>query len=216
MLNQKITLAISTSAGQFAVILGDEDKNILYNSTKTSQSQELDDLLKAGLEKIGRVAQDISEIIIDVGPGGTSRVRTGIAFANALAYSLNIAVCPVKSSQIACLDIFLEYSMPSIFSVKSIKDNAYIAFHDRNNISDIRFGKINEIVPEFVKDIKEFVVIGAHRDEIINLESLKNYVIHDSGKLFGNAEILIKNIELFNKEKLIFPNFAQAVTEECL
>lgn len=217
MSNQKLTLAISTSAGQFAVIIGNEDNNILFNSTKISESQELDDLLKIGLYNIGAKVNNISEIIVDIGPGGTSRVRTGIAFANALGYSLNIPVCPVKSSFIACRDIASQYNLPVVFSVKSIKNNAYVAYHNNNNFfSNIKFGKINEIVPEFVKNINEFVVCGAHRNEIKNLDSLKNYTIIDSDKLFGNAEILIKKKDLFNKERLLFPSFAQAVTEESL
>ncbi|MDR2836210.1 MAG: hypothetical protein LBV69_08510 [Bacteroidales bacterium] len=211
-----IKLAISTSAGQFALFLGENNK-ILFDSSSIEEIQELDYLLLQGLKIINKKIEDISEIIIDIGPGGTSRVRTGIAFANSLAYSLNISVCSVTSMKLACLDAALKYKVPVIFSVKSIKNNAYIGFYNNTNLfNNIEYGKIIEIIPKWIENIEEFVVVGAHREEIINLDICKNKNVIDSKMMFGNAKILIEKSNFFTETHLKFPEFALPVTEETL
>jgi tRNA A37 threonylcarbamoyladenosine modification protein TsaB len=206
-----ITLGISTAAGQFVLLLGNNN-TVIFNSTEFVDTQELDFLLSEGLKKCGKTVSDICEIIVDIGPGGTSSVRTGVAFANALSYSLDIPVCPVTSNELACFDIFLQYKIPVIFTVKSIKNNAYIGFYNGTNLS-LQYGKIEEIVPKLVENISEFVVVGAHRELIINLLGLKSKRIVNSEKIFGNAELFIRQRELFSNSGLKFPRFAEAVTE---
>lgn len=206
-----IILAISTSAGQFALLLG-KNKKILFNSNEITETQELDFLLSEGLKKCNCQLNEISEILIDVGPGGTSRVRTGIAFANSLSYSLDIPIIPVSSMELAGIDCFRTFNMPVVFTVKSIKNNAYISVFDGNKLN-VKFGKIDEILPEMLNNIIEFTVIGNHSEQIYNMESLKDKKIINSGKIFGNAEILIENFDLFYYRKLKFPKFAEAITE---
>ena len=210
-----LTVGISTSSGQFALIIGENNK-VLFDSTEHSDNdRELDDSLSAGLEYCKRDVKEISNIIVDIGPGGTSRVRTGIAFANALAYSLNIAVSPVSSMELAGFDAWKKYNLPVINSVRSIKGNAYIGLYNEKLIS-IQYGFINEIVPEMVKDIDKFVVVGFHRDAITNSPSLKNKIIVDSLMPFGNAKYLIENSDIFTREALKFPVYAQPITEKTL
>ena len=210
-----LTVGISTSSGQFALIIGENNK-ILFDSTEYSDNEkELDESLSAGLEYCKRDVSEIADIIVDIGPGGTSRVRTGIAFANALAYSLKISVCPVSSMELAGFDVWSKYNLPVINSVRSIKGNAYIGLFN-NKLVAIKYGNINDIVPEMVKDIDKFVVVGFHREAIINLPSLKNKTVIDSLMPFGNAKYFIENSELFTRTAHEFPVYAQPITEKTL
>jgi len=210
-----LTVGISTSSGQFALVIGENNK-ILFNSSEYSvQEKELDNIFSSGMEYCKRDTKEITNIIVDVGPGGTSRVRTGIAFANALAYSLGISVCPVSSMELAGIDVESKYNLPVINSVRSIKGNAYVGLYNHDLIS-IQYGDISDIVPLMVKDIDKFVVIGFHRETIINLSSLKNKMIIDSLMSFGDAKILIENSDLFVEKKCSFPVYAQPITEQTL
>ena len=209
-----LTVGISTSSGQFALVTGENNK-ILFDSSEHFINGELDDFLSAGLEHCKRNVNEITNIIVDVGPGGTSRVRTGIAFANALAYSLGVSVCPVSSMELAGIDAWNRYNLPVINSVKSIKGNAYAGLYNQNLVS-VKYGDINEIVPLMVNDIDKFVVVGFHREAIINLPSLKNKIIIDSLMSFGDAKILIEKSDLFIKNKSDFPVYAQPITEKTL
>jgi len=210
-----LTIGISTSSGQFALVIG-ENNTILFNSSDySSQINELDDFLSLGLAHCKREVNEIAHIIVDTGPGGTSRVRTGIAFANALAYSLHLPVCPVSSMELAGIEAWMKYNLPVINSVKSIKGNAYTGLYNQG-ITFIKYGYIHEIVPLMVNEIDKFAVAGSHREIIMNLPSLKNKTIVDSQMSYGNARYLIEKSDLFIREKYDFPVYAQPITEKTL
>lgn len=211
-----LTLGISTSAGQFALILG-ENSQVVFDSGNCTPSNELGDMLTFGLTQCNRCIAELSRIIVDTGPGGTSRVRTGIAFANSLAYSLNVPVSPVSSMALAGIDAYRRYTLPVIHSVKSIKGNAYIGLYngqdDVNNIQII-YGQVEEIVTPMVAGFQAFVVAGAHREYIAQLPALTGKTIVDSHQSFGNAKILIEESNLFTDKQLNFPELAMPVTEQ--
>lgn len=210
-----LTLGISTSSGQFALVLGEKGK-IVYNSEAFVVQNELDDMLLDALASCGKEVKDIESIIVDIGPGGTSRVRTGVAFANSLSYSLNIPVYPVSSMELAGVEAWENYRLPVIATVRSIKGNAYVGFYNEKLVS-IEFGQIEEIVPKLIDNVDEFVVVGFHREAIINLPVLKEKHIIDSNLLFGNVRLFVEKEEVFKRDKgLLFPYFAQPVTENTL
>jgi tRNA threonylcarbamoyladenosine biosynthesis protein TsaB len=213
-----LILGISTSSGQFALLLG-ENNQVIYDSTEFEKdsNKELYYLLRDALTDCNKKVNDISHIIVDTGPGGTSRVRTGIAFANSLAYSLNIPVSPVSTMELAGIDAHNRYGFPVINSVKSIKGNAYIGFYRGGNEEvQIKYGLIEEIIPELVGSIGKFVVVGAHRELIMKLPALEGKTIIDSGMQYGNARIFIENSHLFTGRGLLFPQFVMPVTEQTI
>ena len=211
-----LTLAISTSSGQFALVLG-ENNTVLFDSSEyLEHEKELDDTFTEGLKYCRRTVHEISRIIVDIGPGGTSRVRTGIAFVNGLAFSLGLPVCTVSSMELAGIDAGSRFDgLPVINSIKSIKGNAYIGLYNQKLIS-INYGTVRDIVPQLVKDMDKFVAVGFHREAVISLPALKNKVIIDSHMAFGNARIMIEKSGLFIRNQHDFPLFAQPVTEKTL
>ncbi|MDR1097352.1 MAG: hypothetical protein LBL57_04390 [Tannerella sp.] len=210
-----LTLGISTSSGQFAVVLG-EDNQLLFDSVDGNSHSELYGMLSCGLDLCKRKIADIEHIIVDTGPGGTSRVRTGISFANSLSYSLDIPVCPVSSMELAGIDAYEKYKLPVISTVRSIKGNAYIGFFDTDKVVGIEYGKIEDLLPETVKDLSRFSVVGFHREQIINMPCMKDKTVVDSHLFFGNARIFVEKSELFLNRGVKFPVFAQPITEETL
>jgi tRNA threonylcarbamoyl adenosine modification protein YeaZ len=213
-----LILGISTSSGQFALLLG-ENNQIIYDSNESEKgdNKELYYLLQNALNACKKKINDINHIIVDIGPGGTSRVRTGIAFANSLAYSLNIPVSPVSTMELAGIDAYNKYGLPVVNSVKSIKGNAYIGFYEgKNEKVKIEYGRIEEIVSELVDKIDKFVVVGTHREQIMELPTLSGKIIVDSQMQYGNARIFIEKSDLFIGRGLIFPQFVTPVTEQTI
>ena len=47
-------------------------------------------VLETGLGRIGAQLRDITEIYVDIGPGGLGVTRTGVAFANALGFAIGV------------------------------------------------------------------------------------------------------------------------------
>jgi tRNA A37 threonylcarbamoyladenosine modification protein TsaB len=213
-----LIVGISTSSGQFALLLG-ENNQVIYDSSeyKKDDNRELYSLLQDALNNCNKKISDIHHIIVDSGPGGTSRVRTGVAFANSLAYSLNIPVSPVSSMELAGIDTYNQYGLPVVNSVKSIKGNAYIGFYQQGTEDvKIEYGRIEEIVPALTGRIDRFVVVGVHREQIISLPALAGKIIIDSEMQYGNARIFIEKSDLFTGRGLRFPQFATPITEQTM
>ena len=208
-----ITLGISTSLSQFTLIFG-KDNKVIFNSEwiELKDKKEISLLFNEGLKYTNKSISDIKNILVDIGPGGTSSVRTGVAFANSLAYSLKIPVVPVSSLEIAGINIWEDKKIPVINTVKSIKNNAFIGFFQGYNKFSIKYGLIDDILPSLIRDIDKFAIVGYHR-EIIK-EITKNKEIVDTGLLFGNAEILIKKQEMFLERALIYPKISFPITEQ--
>ncbi len=208
-----LTLGISTSCPQFEVIIG-ENTTILSSSAYTIAINDKKDialLVAEGLEKMGLTAQDITNLIVDIGPGGTSLVRTGVAFANGLSYSLGIPICPVSSVELIGFEAWEAYKLPVICTVKSIKEYAYVALYD-GKLVKIKYGILDIVVADMVAEIEEFVVAGVHRPQLLAAFSHKK--VHDSGLQFGKAKYLIEQSALFADRFVSFPAFVQPITEQ--
>lgn len=208
-----ITLAISTSSGQFALAFGKNDK-IIFNSESLNltDNKDIGLLFKEGLKNTGKSIDDIEKIIVDKGPGGTSGVRTGVAFVNSLSYSLGIPVYPVSSLELAGITVWEKHKIPVISTVKSIKNNAFIGCFERYNKFSIFYGKISEILPELTLKFNKIAVVGYHRDLIQEL--LQSKTVYDTGLKYGNIELLIKKQTLFLDRVLTFPHITIPITEQ--
>lgn len=89
-------LFLQTSSGQPSLVLWE---NRVVFEANYGQMQRLDygtELGKA-LESAGRSLTDISEIIVDIGPGRLGSTRTAVAFANGLGYARALPIIPLNS-----------------------------------------------------------------------------------------------------------------------
>jgi len=87
-------LFIQTSSGEYDVAVA-SDTEVLATSrglVPTTRSRDVAEHLRHSLEAADCDICDIGSIAADVGPGGLAATRSGVAFANGLAYSLS---CPV-------------------------------------------------------------------------------------------------------------------------
>ncbi|MBL1436574.1 MAG: hypothetical protein COB08_010295 [Rhodobacteraceae bacterium] len=89
-------LFLQTSSGQPSLVLW--ENRVLYEVTY-DKMQRLDygTELQAALKAAGRALPDITEVIVDIGPGRLGSTRTAVAFANGLAYARKISICPLNS-----------------------------------------------------------------------------------------------------------------------
>lgn len=206
-----LTLGISTSSPKFSLVLG-KGTEILYNSDQyeIAEPKEIGLFLEKALEAVGEPISSIKNIIVDNGPGGTSRVRTGVAFANSIAYSLGVPVNTVSSLVVAGMDFWETKQQPVICTVKSLNNNAFIGIYTDKEYKKF-YGKIKEILPRELEGIDQFTVVGFHRDMIKELFPLKD--IWDAEKFAGNVETLITKQAYFTRQPLHFPVIANPITE---
>ncbi|MDZ7876688.1 MAG: hypothetical protein U5L45_03415 [Saprospiraceae bacterium] len=208
-----LILAISTSSTLFEVMIGD-NSTVLFNDAyvlSITDKKDISVLVAESLAKMNLTPQDIKSIIVDVGPGGTSLVRTGVAFGNGLAYSLGIPICPVLSVELVGIEVWEKYVLPVVITVKSVKDSAYVALYD-GKLKTVQYGIMTEVVGNLIANCQEFVVAGAHRAQIIT--AFPDKKIHDSGVLNGSPKYLIEKHDSFKEKYVTFPQFAHPITEQ--
>jgi tRNA threonylcarbamoyladenosine biosynthesis protein TsaB len=173
-----LVLVLETSSHPFNVVFG-SGKNILFDSSDEVDFKECSDisfLVKHGLSAINKCVNDIRTIAVDIGPGGLSSVRSGVAFANGLAFGLGIPVCSFFSFELLGFEAWKKHQMPVLCTAKANEGNAYAGLYDRGRITTMRFGLLEKIVEEVTSDLCEFSVAGAHINIIYDL--LHNGGVH--------------------------------------
>jgi tRNA A37 threonylcarbamoyladenosine modification protein TsaB len=213
-----LTLGISTSSGRFALVIGEQGR-VLFDSSAVAFpiETELTTRLATGLREAGRETREIGNVIIDTGPGGTSRVRTGIAFGNALAYALDVTTCSVTSMELAGLDAWAKHRLPVIHVVKSIKGTTYIGLADGERLHAMEYGRIDEIMPRLVRGVTgALVVMGTRREEVLRWGEQAGVPLVDSGQEYGETRFLVEREALFTARAVRFPAYARPVTEQTL
>lgn len=206
-----LTLGISTSSNQFILALG-EDNRLIFNSGDYESDKDIGALMLLALEKTQRSAGEIQRIVADIGPGGTSRVRTGVSFANGLAFSLSIGVCPVSLFELTGKLLWERHQLPVVSTINSLKGNAYIGFFDEGAMQPTRFGFIDQILPDMAAHLDAFVVAGPHSAAIQALFPDKKIV--SDNDLAGIAQIIMAHSDEWADRELKFPHIALPITEK--
>lgn len=100
-----ISLALSTSFGKFSCAVYADGEKVASKPGQSLYGADVAATINGLLAGAGRTLADIDRFLLDVGPGGTSSVRTGVAFVNALSYGLDVPVYAVTSAEIICREV---------------------------------------------------------------------------------------------------------------
>jgi tRNA threonylcarbamoyl adenosine modification protein YeaZ len=177
-----------------------EDKEILFDSADEPELKDTKDLaswVELGLWRMKCEAQEIQAIAVNIGPGGLSFVRTGVAFANGLAFSLGIPVCPVSSFELMGFEAAKTFQMPILCTMKASGGNAYAGLYDRGSVIATKFGVMAEVFAAITKDLTEFAVTGTYRNEVQQL--LPQFKIHDSKIQICQAKTFLELESVFDR-----------------
>ncbi|SEK58090.1 hypothetical protein [Pacificibacter marinus] len=88
----KLTFLLQTSNGVPVMGLAKND-TVIFDSASDATllgSRDYRSVLQTGLRSIGAELNELTEIFVDIGPGGLGITRTGVAFANGLGFALDI------------------------------------------------------------------------------------------------------------------------------
>ena len=156
-----LRLFIETSNLDFQVALHD-GSSFLYRSdqVEAGQPRDLSNLLEEGLNQSGKTVSDISEIIVDIGPGGLTSTRSGIAFANGLAFALNINIVAANGLELMRLQAG---SMPDDYVIaarRSNDGNYFMGFFHDDNCQRLALGKPEKLIEELDWQDQQLTWIG--------------------------------------------------------
>ncbi len=175
----RLTLAIETSSARYAIALGASD-GVVFDSVRDlpeDMSRDLSDMLARGVAAAGARVSDIEAIAVDIGPGSLGSLRDGVSFANGLAYALACPVFAFTSFELighaACR------GAPVLCTRRANEGLAYAGVFEDGAVARMRFGRLDEIVPQVAGDSGRFVAAGSFRAETATL--LPTLEVEDSG-----------------------------------
>lgn len=142
-------LIIETSNLDFQTGIHDH-AGFLYRSDDTASVKPigLQAQLQAGLTAAEVLVEDIREIIVDVGPGGLTSTRSGIAFANGLAFALSIPIVEVNSLELMVLECGLPSTSRTISARRANDGNFFMGFFQGNTCQRLAFGQPLKLIGE--------------------------------------------------------------------
>lgn len=211
-----LLLGVETSYSPYGIIIGKGQK-VLFDSTTVEEFEESRDvamMTQVGLEKVGATLQDISKIIVNVGPGGTSSVRTGVAFANSLAYSLKIPICSVNFFELICEAVWNTHQVPVVCTMKSTKNNLYAGLYEDGKLAATKYGFFEETLEKMIGDRPTFAVVGFHREKIVEHFSNKNKTVIDTELKLATSRFLIERSDEFVNRAISYPEIATPITDQ--
>jgi len=209
-----LILCIETSVTPYGVGLVSEGE-VVFNSLTAAvvnQDKDVATIVHAAFQAAGQKPGALTKIAINRGPGGTSSIRTGVAFANSLAYSLRIPVVGFNTFELLGIAGWQQFHCPVISTVKSIKGNAYVGLFAAGEIAATQYGPLAAVVQEMTANLPEFAVAGAHREAIQNM--FPGRTVHDTGQKFGLATAMLDLPDLLATRGLLYPAFIRPITEE--
>ncbi len=212
--NNALILGVESTALPYGIVLIQAGEYI-FNSLAFEELRVLKDvpaLVEFALSHTGRKAKEITNIVVSQGPGGTSSVRSGVSFANSLAYSLKIPVAAVNAFELMGVAAECRFSCPVLITVKSIRGTAYGGWYAEGKLEQTIYGPFEEVAKSLVDTHTEFAVAGAHREKVIELFPQRS--IHDTGQKFGLASDLAHFLPEVENRGLVFPKYVLPLTEQ--
>lgn len=162
-----LRLIIETSNLKFLIGLHAED-GFVYRSDAAQSSAEqgaasdLLSLLNSALETAGRQANDIGEIVVDTGPGGLTSTRSGIAFANGLAFALNVPIVGLNSLELMELQSSHHGGERVVVARRSNEGKFFMGFFETGTCTKIVLGDPLEELHNMGWTEQPMVWIGPH------------------------------------------------------
>lgn len=165
-----LLLAIEISSNDYHVVIGKDNKPV-FNSLDNyplPPSPDLKELISFGLKSINSTINDISAVALNVGPGALSYVRTGVAFVNALAFSLNIPIYPFNYFEIIAHEVRTQTKTPIVCTIPAPDDYVYAALIRENCKNVLKFDLFDPTVQAMTVGLSEVAIAGKMRQRLLD------------------------------------------------
>ncbi|MCF6271656.1 MAG: hypothetical protein L3J37_00485 [Rhodobacteraceae bacterium] len=162
-------LFLQTSSGKPSIVLW--DGSLLFERN-FAQVQRLDygQELAAALTEIGANMEDITQIIVDIGPGRLGATRSAVAFANGLGFARKVPV--VGLGAFVILGVYCEkaHARPCLVLRKAARRQFHWGLVRGGKLVETGFAPEGEIIPRSFQG--PVVVAGDATPEAVSLPSL--------------------------------------------
>ncbi len=151
------SVLLDSSNTSLTVVLAKDDillESISYEAWQTQSEHMIPELDKL-LNKYGVQRNQISDVVVAIGPGSYTGVRIAITIAKTIA-----AVLPVKVYAISSLRCQKDSKNPSICVINARSGRSYFGVYEDDKVLVEDMILTNDKVQEYIKEHPDFVVCG--------------------------------------------------------
>lgn len=159
-----LIIGIETSCSKYGLAIG-RDGELAFSSEQVSgpPSRDLAMVLNCGLREANATLRETAGIAVNIGPGGLSAVRAGVAFANALAFALQKPILPLNYFSVVGVQASRTTDLPVISALPAPGGRAYVGLFVNGSVRMARAGDPKLILPIIAGDLDEAAVAGRLR-----------------------------------------------------
>lgn len=185
----KLVLALEASAPAYAVAVGAaEQPQAHLTSSRTDPGYAgWGDLVARTMAAAGATFPDVGLLALDVGPGGLTSIRSAVAYANGLAFSLGVPILPVSSLELMAIAAQPDHPGPFLCLKRGQGGTVYAGLFRDGELTGMRHGEPDDVIPALVGALSQVCVAGAPRDEVAPL--LPGVTVLDAG--IAEADVLV-------------------------
>jgi tRNA threonylcarbamoyladenosine biosynthesis protein TsaB len=163
-----LLLSIDASSRTYAVAAGAGDRPDVVRTARRGEPgfEGVGGLASAAVAALGARFRDVEAIAVDTGPGGLSSIRSAVAYANGLAFSLGVPVFPVTSLELMAIAAEAATGAKAtaadpVLSLKRAQGgNVYAGLFAEGGMTVMRHGQPGEILPELTGGLAAFRLAG--------------------------------------------------------
>jgi tRNA threonylcarbamoyladenosine biosynthesis protein TsaB len=186
-----LVLVLDTSSRTFAVAVGSGDQPAAVGRSAWRDDPAyagLGDLTARALAETGQAFGDIAAIGVDVGPGGLGSIRSAVAYANGLAFSLGVQIFPVSSLELMAIAAQRAHRDPVLSLKRGQGGNLYAALFVNGEHTELRYGLPATVIPGLAGGLDRVCLAGAATDEAAAL--LPGVTVVDTGIVDADITVL--------------------------
>jgi tRNA threonylcarbamoyladenosine biosynthesis protein TsaB len=203
-----ILLAIETSTPNYSVAVSTAETTIVRTATRTDPDYDgIAGLVAMTLSAAAIPAAALEGVVVDRGPGNLISVRSGLAFANGLAYAAKLPIYaanslealaqeailtanssfPINTTPINTTPINATPILATRAARKLTSDLVYAGVFGCEGTRKMTLGRIGDIAKEICDSYSELYVAGTHRD----IGELAGMAVTDTGVERPTAKALL-------------------------
>jgi tRNA threonylcarbamoyl adenosine modification protein YeaZ len=180
-----LSLSIETSTATFAAALAADGEIVAVRALEgvPPARRDLPALVAGLLAETNHAFADLTRIAVDVGPGNLTAVRTGVAYADGLAFALGIGIATADSLELMAAQAG-GGATPVLCLRNAGAGRAYAGLFGPGE-PHYRHGPLAEVVPVTGPEV---LVTGDFRSEVAEL--LPGVVVKDTGIAGPDVRVL--------------------------
>lgn len=168
------TVLLDSSNTKLAVGLAKDNKvlkSIIYEAWQ-EQSEHMIPELESLFNEFDVKKEEVSDVMVAIGPGSYTGVRIAITIAKTMGYALNIPVYPVSS-----LQVLKDGNNPSICIINARSKRSYVGVYQSDKVLLKDQTMTNDDLLIYINEHKDYHLCGnlSH----LGLEGIENNVLEE-------------------------------------